>query len=206
MRNGQIPGAAGILRAWSRSAEKTREYAGTFEGGSSGLCGRYPKIWSAGSSHDFPNRIYGEERSFINSATTREDEIRIRSVLPKFRYYHRRRPVCANEITICSSRGSELVAEVFPKFSGEKFIRAISGPTSFPEDWRVGRNGLLRLASNGFDEPREIPSSEKVFFAWLSDRGWRPELSTPGVLAKRIHERMGGYPDFDGSIFLGCYN
>ena len=189
----EIPGPAQFLRARSRSIEEVREYAGSFEGGSSGLCDRYPRIWNARSSHDLPNSIYGEEGSFINSATTREDEIRIRSVLPKFRCYGRRRPVCANEITIDSYMGADLVAEAFPRFSGENLLQVLSGATSFPEDWRVGRNGLVRLAENGFFMPQEMPSAERVFFAWLRDLGWRPELSTPGVLAKRIHERLGGY-------------
>ena len=189
-----IPGPAKFIRARSRSMEEMREYADTFEGGSSGFHDRYPRIWSVGAGHDVPNGIYGEERSFINSATTREDEIRIRSVLPKFRYYGSRRLVCANEITIDSFMGEDLVAEAFPKFSGENFLRAISGPDAFPENWRVGRNGLVRLAENGFFLPREVPSAEKVFFAWLRDLGWKkPELSSAGVLAKRIHQKLGGF-------------
>ena len=190
----EIPGPAQFLRARSRSIEEVREYAGSFEGGSSGLCDRYPRIWNARSSHDLPSSIYGEEGSFINSATTREDEIRIRSVLPKFRYYDRQRPVCANEITIDSYMGADLVAEAFPRSSGENFLRALSGPTSFPENWRVGRTGLVRLAENGFFMPQEAPSAERVFFAWLSDLGWkRLELSSAGVLAKRIHQKLGGF-------------
>ena len=157
--------------------EEMREYADTFEGGSSGFHDRYPRIWSVGAGHDVPNGIYGEERSFINSATTREDEIRIRSVLPKFRYYGSRRLVCANEITIDSFMGEDLVAEAFPKFSGENFLRAISGPDAFPENWRVGRNGLVRLAENGFFLPREVPSAEKVFFR-VAERSWLEEAGT----------------------------
>ena len=192
-RDKQISIPARMLKARNWSVEEMRKYAGAFGDRSLEFHDRYPRFRRDGPHHEAPRDVYGNERSFISPVDTREEDIKIRSLLPKFRYYDRRRPVCANEITIYSSRGSELVAEAFPKFSGENFIRAISGPTSFPEDWRVGRNGLVRLARNGFDEPREIPSSEKVFFAWLGDHGWRPELSTPGVLAKRIHERMGGY-------------
>ncbi|MDE0292528.1 MAG: hypothetical protein OXK19_08530 [Candidatus Dadabacteria bacterium] len=188
-----IPASVQFLRARSRPMDEMREYTDSFEGVSSGFCDRYPRIWSSESLQDFPNRIYGEERIFISSATTREDEIRIRSVLPKFRCYGRQRPVCANEITIDSYMGADLVAEAFPRSSGENFLNALSGPTSFPEDWRGGRDGLVRLAENGFFMPQEVPFAEQVFFAWLRDLGWRPELSTPGVLAKRIHERLGGY-------------
>lgn len=191
----QIPSpVARILRARSCSVEEMREYAGGFSDGSLELNDAYPKIWSAGSHHDFPNSVYGEERSFINSATTREDEIRIRSVLPKFRYYGRQRPICANEITIDSYMGADLVAEAFPRSSGENFLRALSGPTSFHEYWRGGRSGLVKLAENGFFRPQEVPLAEEVFFTWLKDIGWKnPELSSPGVLAKRIHQRLEGF-------------
>ena len=199
-RGGDPAGGTGILDsvqflgARSRSTEEVCEYAGSFEGGSLGLNNRYPRIWSAGSHYDVPNDVYGEERSFINSANTKEDEIRIRSVLPKFRCYGRRRPVCANEITIDSYMGTDLAAEAFPRSSGKNFLRALSGPTSLPEDWRGGRNGLVRLAENGFFMPQEAPSAERVFFAWLSDLGWnRLELSSAGVLAKRIHQKLGGF-------------
>lgn len=184
-----ISGPVQFLRARSRPMEEMREYAGAFDGSSPELLDRYPRIWNAGSHYD---DIYGEEGSFINSANTREDEIRIRSVLPKFRYYDRRRPVCANEITIGSYMETDLAAEAFPRFSGKNFIRAISGSALFAEDWRGGRNGLVRLVRNGFDKPQEMPSSERVFFAWLSDLGWKkPKLSSAGVLAKRILQRLG---------------
>lgn len=62
----------------------------------------------------------------------------------------------------------EYIAEVFPKSSGDNFIRAISGLTSFRGDWRVGRNGLAKLVRDTFNETQEIPLSEKVFLL-----GWR---------------------------------
>ena len=189
-----IPSPVQFLRARSRLMEEMREYAGAFDGGSPELLDRYPRIWNARSHYDVLSDIYGEEGSFISSADTREDEIGIRPVLPKFRCYGSRRPVCANEITIDSYMGTDLVAGAFPRSSGENLLRALSGPTSSPEDWRVGRNGLVRLVGTGFFMPQYAPSAEKIFFAWLRDLGWkRPELSTPGVLAKRIHERLGGY-------------
>jgi len=36
------------------------------------------------------------------------------------------------------------------------------------------------------------PESEKIFFAWLKDRGWEAKLSSPGILAKQIYKRLGG--------------
>ena len=145
-----ISGPVQFLRARSCPMEEMREYAGAFDGGSPELLDRYPRIWNAGSHYDVPGDIYGEERMFISPAATREDEIRICSVLPKFRYYGRKRPVCANEVTIDSYMGKDLAAEAFPRSVGENLLRALSGPTSSPEDWRVGRNGLVMLAQKRF--------------------------------------------------------
>ena len=50
---------------------------------------------------------------------------------------------------------------------------------------------MVRLVGNNFDRSREIPLSERVFFAWLRDLGWKVELSSAGLLAKRIHEKLG---------------
>jgi hypothetical protein len=41
-------------------------------------------------------------------------------------------------------------------------------------------------------ETRDIPLSEKVFFAWLEDLGWKPKLSAPGLLAKQIYKKLDG--------------
>ena len=188
----QIPSAvARMLRARSCSVEEMREYAGVFDGGSLELNDAYPKIWSAGSNEAIPCDVYGEDGSLTNPPDTAEEQKRIRPSLPEFRFSNNRRYICANEITIDSFWGNELVAEAFPKFSGENFARAVSGSNFRTKDWRGGRNGLVRLVGNNFDRPREIPSSERVFFAWLRDIGWKVELSSSGLLAKRIHERLG---------------
>src|SRR5262249_44767196 len=71
----------------------------------------------------------------------------------------------------------------------------ISGLTSFPGDWRVGRNGLVKLVKDRFNETRDIPLSEKVFFTWLEDHGWKAALSAPGLLAKQIYKQLEGNPN-----------
>ena len=68
-----------------------------------------------------------------------------------------------------SYASKEHVAEVFPKFSGEHFKRAISSLTSFLGDWRVGRNGLVKLVKHDFAEQWTIPTAESAVFAWLRD-------------------------------------
>lgn len=188
----KIPSAvARTLRARSCSMEEMREYAGDFDGASLELNDAYPRIWSAGSNDAVACDVYGEDGSFTNPPDTAEEQKRIRPALPEFRFSKERRYICANEITIDSFWENDLVAEAFPRSSGENFARAVSGLNFRTKDWRGGRNGLVRLVGNSFDPPREIPSSERVFFAWLRDLGWKAELSSAGLLAKRIHEKLG---------------
>ena len=188
----QIPSpGARMLRARNCSMKEMREYASAFDGASLELKDAYPKIWSAGSNDAIPCDVYGEDGIFTNPPDAAQEQVRIRPTLPEFRFSNHRRYICANEITIHSFWGSELVAEAFPRSSGENFARAVSGSALRTKDWRGGRNGLVRLVGNGFDQPREIPLSERVFLAWLRDLGWKVELSSAGLLAKRIHEKLG---------------
>jgi len=125
---------------------------------------------------------------------TQELTFRFKPLLPKFateRGYHGE-PRCANEISFRFYGSEEYLAEVLPKSSGEKLTRAIAGLTSFL-DWRVGRNGLVKLVKNDFAETRDIPAAESIMFAWLTDLGWKPELSPPGLLAKQIYKRFEGH-------------
>ncbi len=85
------------------------------------------------------------------------------------------------------------MAEVFPKATGKNFLRAISELGSVGE-WRVGRNGLVKLVKYEFTSTRSVPTAEEVLFAWLSDLGWTPRLSPPGMLAKQLYRKTGGYP------------
>jgi hypothetical protein len=159
----------------------------------------YPRVWDEWARDKdgaVPSDIFGEEEESIDIADAKETRIRFRSLLPKFaqKYGYHGEPRCANEIRFRFYGAVEYIAEVFPKSSGDNFIRAISGLTSFSGDWRVGRNGLVKLVEDDFNETKEIPLSEKVFFAWLEDLGWKPKLSAPGLLAKQIYKRLEGYP------------
>jgi hypothetical protein len=159
----------------------------------------YPRVWDEWARDKdgaVSSDIYGTEEDSIEIADTKELRIGIHSLLPQFaaKYGYHGEPRCANEITFHFYGPDEYVAQVFPKSSGENFSRAISGLTSIKGDWRIGRNGLVKIVKNDFNESRDIPLAEKVFFAWLTDLGWKPKLSPPGILAKQIYKQMEGHP------------
>jgi hypothetical protein len=50
------------------------------------------------------------------------------------------------------------------------------------------------LVKDNFVEHWTIPTAESVVFSWLSDKGWKPQLSAPGILAKQIYRSLEGFP------------
>jgi hypothetical protein len=158
----------------------------------------YPRVWDEWARDKdgaVPNNIYGEEEESIEIADSQELRIRFKSLLPKFaqKYNYHGEPRCANEISFRFYGENEYIAEVFPKSSGENFVKTISGLTSFRGDWRVGRNGLVKLVKDNYNETREVPLAENVFFSWLKDLGWNVTLSSAGLLAKQIHKKLDGF-------------
>ncbi len=156
----------------------------------------YPRIWDewARDKDGAVADIYGQEEESLDLRNPKEDGVRFRSLLPKFanKHAYTGKARCVNEISFRFYAAEEHLAEVFPKSSGESFRRAISNMGSIT-DWRIGRNGLVKFVRYEFSETRDLPASEPIFFAWLADHGWSAELSTPGILAKQIFQKLDGY-------------
>jgi hypothetical protein len=158
----------------------------------------YPRVWDEWARDKdgaAPDDLDGEKSESVDIGDTNELQFRIPSVLPSFAQPHgyHGEPRCANEISFRFYGKREYLAEVFPKAAGKRFLRAISELGSVGE-WRAGRNGLVKLVKYEFTSTRSIPTAEEVFFAWLSDFGWRPKLSPPGMLARQLYRKAGGYP------------
>lgn len=157
----------------------------------------YPRMWDEGEGRRYdgaePNDTY-EQQASIEITDLESFRAEFKPTFPKFLSDQTMRsdPCCANEISFRIYGTTEHLADVLPKSNGEKFIRAISSHVSFGNEWRVGRNGLVHLAKDTMTEYWDIPTSEKVFFAWLEDQGWSPELSNPGILAKQINKKLEG--------------
>jgi hypothetical protein len=199
---------ASIVRSRNSTMEEIQEYTKTLKNDLGAddssaepyfcLQHWYPRVWDEWARDKdgaVPSNIYGEEEESIEITDSQEFRIGFKSLLPKFaqKYSYHGEPRCANEISFRFYGENEYIAEVFPKSSGENFIRTISGLTSFRGDWRVGRNGLVKLVKDNYSETREVPLAENVFFSWLKDLGWNVKLSSAGLLAKQIYRKIDGF-------------
>lgn len=156
----------------------------------------YPRLWdewARGKDGGVAN-VYGKNKEAIDIAGAQDLSIQIKPLIPSFarENWFRSKGVCANEFDLRLFGADEHLAEVYPKVEGNHLLQAIAGYTSVFGEWRVGRHGLVKVVRGVSGESRKVPESEKVFFAWLKDRGWEAKLSTPGILAKQIYKRLGG--------------
>ncbi len=156
----------------------------------------YPRFWhewARNRAGEAADEFYGEEESSIDVQDSEKLSVRFRTLLPAFAHG---RPYpdgfrCANEVSFRFYGTEELFAEAFPRVSGRHFNFEISSPAPGMDDWRVSRNGLVKLVAYATYETKHIPMAEKLFFAWLSDLGWKPQLSSGGLLAKQIYKQIG---------------
>jgi hypothetical protein len=157
----------------------------------------YPRFWNewARGKDGGVADIFGEEEDSIEMDKSSDLELRLKPLLPKFlrQSWISSEGLCANEFDLRVFGSEEYLAEVYPKTQGSHLDRAISGTISMRGEWRVGRRGLVKVVRSSLSESRTVPASETIFFAWLADQGWTAKLSPPGILAKEIFRRLGGY-------------
>ena len=207
--NPQVYDFASIIRARNCTMAEVQEYAKTLKLERApndpstdpffAIQHWYPRVWddwARDKDGAVPADVYGEEETSFEINDAKQVRIRFQPLLPKFaqKHVYHSEPRCANELSFRFYGSDEYFAEALPKASGENYVRAVSGLTSFRGDWRVGRNGLVKLVRDDFTETRDIPAAESVMFAWLADLGWKPKLSPPGLLAKKIYKKLDGSP------------
>jgi hypothetical protein len=155
----------------------------------------YPRFWDEWSrNHDGGVcDTYTEDEDSFDLGKSPSAEMKLKPLLPRFvdKHAYRSEAVCINEFDFGIYGADEFFAEVYPRSAGKNVSWAIS---NLGEEWRIGRHGLVRPIGRHSAQSQSIPSSEKVFFAWLLDRGWKAELSASGILAKQIYKQLGGYP------------
>lgn len=200
---------AALIRSRHATMDELQEYAKTLKierpaddpstDGFFSLQHWYPRIWDEWARDKdaaVPRDAYADVKSSVDVNGPEELRVRFKPLLPPFaeeRGIHSEGR-CANEIEFRFYGSNEYLAEVFPTSSGKHFDRAISGLASFRHDWRVGRHGLVKIVKYHHTETRDIPSAESILFAWLTDLGWKPTLSPPGLLAKQIYRILEGQP------------
>lgn len=158
----------------------------------------YPRLWDewARGKDGGVVDVYADGERAIHITSTSDLEMQLEPLVPDFfrKDWFHSEGLCANEFELRLFGADEHLAEVYPKINGDHLANTISGLGGLRNGWRIGRHGLVKLVQNRIVEPRTVPSSEAVFFAWLEDQGWTAKLSPPGILAKQIFKRLGGHP------------
>jgi hypothetical protein len=204
--NPKVCDHASIIRGRSRTMDELMAYAKTLNIAKQpddpsdspflALQHWYPRMWDewARDKDAAVADISGEAEGALE-IDPKKLQVHFKPILPKFanKYGYHGEPRCANEISFSLYGSDDYLAGVFPKSYGENYKRAISSWGSLGNDWRVGRNGLVKLVRDDFIDTRDIPTAESVVFAWLADSGWKPEVSTPGLLAKQIYRQLEGF-------------
>lgn len=156
----------------------------------------YPRLWDewARGKDGGVADVYGEDQETIDIEGEGHRSMRLKSLIPSFgrANWYGSQGRCVNEFDLRLYGADEHLAEVYPKVEGNQLLQAITGNIGLYGEWRVGRHGLARIVRRVSGELRKAPESEKIFFAWLKDRGWEAKLSSPGILAKQIYKRLGG--------------
>lgn len=156
----------------------------------------YPRIWNNwarnkdGAESD---DIYHEEME-IDIRDVKES-VHFKLVSPKFAnsYYGAGGLKFSNEISFNLYGSDKIFAQVYPKSNGEHLNRLIGGIGIEHKEWRIGRNGLVKLVK--YYERTEnwtIPVAQDIFAAWMKDQGYEVKISTPGLIARQIFTQLDG--------------
>lgn len=204
--NPQIWNCASFLKSRHATMDEMQEYAKALKIEKASdqnqpaylLQGWYPKIWDEWArdrNGADPADVIGEEKSVEVPETNGRVQFQVFFPETAFKPVGYGEPRCANEVNFRVYGAHEVMAQVFPKTNGQNVKRAIAPLASFPDEWRVGRNGLVKLVKHhGWTVHWDIPRAQEVFFAWLKDLGWEAKLSPPGRIAKEIFTQLEGFP------------
>lgn len=157
----------------------------------------YPRMWddwARDKDHANPDDAFADESNL--DLDTKSRRIQFRPLRPSLasNYVHHSSPRWANEISFRFYGSDEYLAQVFPNSSGDHSVRAFSSFASFKGDWRIGRNGIVKLVTRTLTEHWDVPLAQNVFFGWLRDLEWDAELSTAGLIARHLYTQLEGAP------------
>ncbi len=168
--NPKVCDYASIIRGRSRTMDELMAYAKTLNIAKEpddpsdspffALQHWYPRMWDewARDRDGAVADISGEAEGAVE-IDPKKLQVHFKPILPKFanKYGYRGEPRCANEISFSLYGSDDYFAGVFPKSAGENYKRAISSWGSLGDDWRVGRNGIVKLVRDDFNDTRDAP-------------------------------------------------
>jgi len=199
-QNPAIENNANFIRSRSVSMDEMQAFAIKVRGGERRLTLSlqhwYPRIWDEwGRDKDDvePIRVYFKEKEI--ELPDEIDRIRFTELIPDFidSFGISNEPRYANDIDTSVYGPKEYLASAFPPVAGENVLRAIAEFGTSRDEWRVGRDGLVKLVNHESTVFWKLPLAQDVFFAWLRDLGWSPDASPAGLIAKQMYSQLGGW-------------
>lgn len=121
-----------------------------------------------------------------------ETRFAFKTLMPEFasRFGGHHEPRCANDLGLRLWSKEQLLAEVMPE--GDERAARSMGALGLKE-WRCSKMGLVHLVRHkNWRQTLEYPNAEAVFSSWLSERGWKTELSDKGHIAEQMLKHLGG--------------
>lgn len=152
----------------------------------------YPRIWdewARGKDHTDPHDVHYDSEKEVDLSEFNDKVLLATSIPENIEFQFTGNPVIANEISYNIYGDLEKYAEVFPKTYGESVERTLGSIGTF-RDWRIGRNGLVRLVDSMRSVSWDLPLAEEIFSSWLEDNGWQYQQSSSGKLAKELNKQI----------------
>ncbi|WP_317897841.1 hypothetical protein [Aurantibacillus circumpalustris] len=152
-----------------------------------------PRMWLKWShTSDFIHNIDLMADEKRTELTVQKERIEVEVLAPKFFNYDFPRSgeyYFVNEINYNLYSSSALNAEVIPQ--GIK--NHLFSYTSFRDEWRISKNGVLYLANNyernvGF----LIPKADEIMISWFKQSGFIAEKSYAGRLTEQMYFQLEG--------------
>jgi len=191
-----------IIPATSRSMEEARGFIDSLKLKKEGdgtipvlMHHSYPRIWdewARGKDDVNPHDVYFDSDLETDISDTKNRIVLSLSTPKGLSASFTGNAIIANEITYNIYGELEKYAEVFPQTHGVNLSRSLDALGRFRE-WRIGRNGLVKLVDSFRSISWELPLAEDIFSAWLLDNGWVYKPSSPGKLAKELYKQIDGW-------------
>ncbi len=183
------------LEAYVKAADLISHLPAELRTGAIGLQHWYPRAWDEWASvrdSASPDQLVSKSEEFEFRDT--DGAVSFNTVEPPFEIVRFNAAKFANDISLkFYGENEKSLADILPYDHGKEVLRAAGGPMPFRDDLRIGRSGLVHLASWRSRIHLSVPLGEDIFFAWLRDKGFQPELSTCGLLAKRVNAQLKGW-------------
>ena len=192
---------ANIIPSTSQTMEKARDFITSLglekdQDGSNPILlhQSYPRIWdewARDKDNVNPHDIYYGFEKEVDISESNGRALLPVSIPDNIELPFTGNPILANEISYNIYGDVEKYAEVFPQIYGDNLKRSL-GSIGIKE-WRIGRNGLVRLVETNRNIAWDLPLAEDIFSAWLKDNGWSYETSSSGKLAKELNKQIHGW-------------